>query len=1221
MIFKNKIKIFVTLFFIIFSLAVGFVILPLTVNAAGDSNKSTAVPESGEWSSYNTILLQNSKERIDNAAYYKSIGDFMHKCVRNVVGYDDAEKSITIPETIFGLNTKTYKIGPWLQDLITGKIDSGEVQCKEGKGDGEGNNGQDGILNEFAAVVFSNPKGDNKGGTVYKDSSSRWWTYIVCNAYDRTYPGLMARKEGAKTGESTGCNGVFDNYEPSFYTQNIQNKVGGEIGYNKDGSTGNGAETYSTGEGYMRVLWDHWRTNEEYYQVGFTKPNEHIPIWNNLENWTNNNAFWHYRYRKDFDAFCNVKYDVSSDQAGMALWYVDPKTGAMKKQYVGYDGSKHTKGTTDRVYVEGPYGGSLNCEGLANAVNKTFDPYYKAIRDDFKADCNSNEEIKKAWKFSYTKARLITGDDADSKKAVLLSPDNKKYYTDNLPSQETIDKWGDKAWRNYTESTGEDGKTTYKIKKFSEDDIKKAKQTIKDYKTYNANGKQDYFKEIHDDKMDSEEHKYPGYTCAVPVDTKLASEEEAKSSDSETTDGDSDPCYDAGVEGMSWVLCPTINNAATTIDGFESTLKTMLSIESNKLFGSDTESYKIWETFRNIANVILIIIFLAIIFSQLTGYGIDNYGIKKMLPKLIVMAILINLSYILCEIAVDLSNILGVGLNNLFEGMAGDAASQNSTYQIVTALLAAAAGITTGVVIVFQLISEGGGAMVVVTLVLAVLSALVVIFMFLVMVGLRMIIVVVFTVISPVAFALYILPNTQSLFKKWWKVFEAALVVYPICGALYGAHFIIKAIILGQTGEGGINFFMGIAAVIAPFLPFVALPSLLKGALAGLGAVAGAVTAIGSGIRKGANRAGSAVKNTKAFKGMQERGAERSAERRATRIRNRLQNAANRRGGINNLSNSQRRRLYQANTLLNEQEKQRIQDSVGATPLDADATRTRLENEREQQMARDSIGVLRITPEMARRRAQAERSSQEFKAAQEQYSNYTRDQLLEEAGFRRDASGRLTVGGASRIDINQPGGSERMRALLSTMEANGMEHDIATTLQNNDVSNDAGIMSTLNGFNNKVLKAYGKRGAGQSYDQFMQGTGDNSMQGYIKSKDADFVNGLDDKALEQIASYNGGDAINDDVLNRAVIDLKGDAREQAKNIMINRLKNGNFSTKGENLAGYSDDVFAEIAKYSNGRQAIVAASDSLSAEQVKKLGQVRRQYINQQRQASGKAPI
>ena len=60
--------------------------------------------------------------------------------------------------------------------------------------------------------------------------------------------------------------------------------------------------------------------------------------------------------------------------------------------------------------------------------------------------------------------------------------------------------------------------------------------------------------------------------------------------------------------------------------------------------------YEGWNTFRDIANVIFVILLMVVIFSQLTGVGIDNYGIKKILPKLIIAAILINLSYLICLI-------------------------------------------------------------------------------------------------------------------------------------------------------------------------------------------------------------------------------------------------------------------------------------------------------------------------------------------------------------------------------------------------------------------------------------------------------------------------------------------------------------------------------------------------------------------------------------------
>ena len=43
--------------------------------------------------------------------------------------------------------------------------------------------------------------------------------------------------------------------------------------------------------------------------------------------------------------------------------------------------------------------------------------------------------------------------------------------------------------------------------------------------------------------------------------------------------------------------------------------------------------------------------------------NVDNYGIKRMLPKVIVTAILINLSFIICALAVDITNIIINGLS------------------------------------------------------------------------------------------------------------------------------------------------------------------------------------------------------------------------------------------------------------------------------------------------------------------------------------------------------------------------------------------------------------------------------------------------------------------------------------------------------------------------------------------------------------------------------
>ena len=86
----------------------------------------------------------------------------------------------------------------------------------------------------------------------------------------------------------------------------------------------------------------------------------------------------------------------------------------------------------------------------------------------------------------------------------------------------------------------------------------------------------------------------------------------------------------------------------------------------------------VWTYLRNITNIIFVIFFLIVIYSQITGIGISNYGIKRTLPRIIIAAILVNLSYLICILAVDVSNILGVGFRGIFESIQADAIA-NST--------------------------------------------------------------------------------------------------------------------------------------------------------------------------------------------------------------------------------------------------------------------------------------------------------------------------------------------------------------------------------------------------------------------------------------------------------------------------------------------------------------------------------------------------------------
>ena len=248
--------------------------------------------------------------------------------------------------------------------------------------------------------------------------------------------------------------------------------------------------------------------------------------------------------------------------------------------------------------------------------------------------------------------------------------------------------------------------------------------------------------------------------------------------------------------------------------------------------GSDAVGAKqAWNFFRDIANVIFVLLFLWVIFSQVSSIGISNYGIKKILPKLIVGAILLNLSFYICQLAVDLSNILGFTLKEALEGAVSGVGGSSSNSAILSGLGAAVAGILvlTGTVLFAAL------AVSIPTL----LSLMLVLLVVLVILIVRQAAIVLLISIAPLAFAAWLLPNTESLFKKWVSMFRGLLMVFPIISLLYGAGKLAGAI-LATTATSDSNdtvITMQFAALAASILPLGATPFVLKSSLNSLGSI------------------------------------------------------------------------------------------------------------------------------------------------------------------------------------------------------------------------------------------------------------------------------------------------------------------------------------------------------------------------------------------------
>jgi hypothetical protein len=280
------------------------------------------------------------------------------------------------------------------------------------------------------------------------------------------------------------------------------------------------------------------------------------------------------------------------------------------------------------------------------------------------------------------------------------------------------------------------------------------------------------------------------------------------------------------IEAIGWIICPVMRFMSQIVDQAYGAISTMLNTPAIDTSTSDTNPmYKAWSTMRSFANIVFVIGFLVIIFSQLTSVGLTNYGIKKMLPRLIVAAILVNISYWICAVAVDISNILGVSLKSLMNttgsslyvnaGVA-DSGAGGIWDGLTVGLLASTAAITViylGVSILLPMLIAATLAIVTVVLVLTLRQALIIILV----------------VISPLAFVAYLLPNTEKWFTKWRELFQVLLLMFPIIAVVFGGSALASTIISGVANSSAKpNFILQVMAAGITIIPLFIVPVVMK---------------------------------------------------------------------------------------------------------------------------------------------------------------------------------------------------------------------------------------------------------------------------------------------------------------------------------------------------------------------------------------------------------
>lgn len=274
---------------------------------------------------------------------------------------------------------------------------------------------------------------------------------------------------------------------------------------------------------------------------------------------------------------------------------------------------------------------------------------------------------------------------------------------------------------------------------------------------------------------------------------------------------------------IGWLVCPTTGKIAEAVDWLYDKIESILII--NPVPAEDgSPIFEIWKYCRGITNIVFIIFLLVMIYSQITGLGISNYGIKKALPKLIVAAVMVNLSFLICSLAVDLSNVIGNGLRGIFTSIAESAVAGGTStltangdltlemkmsYADMYSSMAGGTALAVGAgVIGFE---TGAIWMLIPT----VLGAIVAVVTGLITIALRQAVVALLIMVSPLAMVANILPNTEQWFKKWKDLLYRMLVFYPMFSLLFGASQLAGFAIIASAKDG-FGLMLGMAVQIFP---------------------------------------------------------------------------------------------------------------------------------------------------------------------------------------------------------------------------------------------------------------------------------------------------------------------------------------------------------------------------------------------------------------------
>ena len=182
-----------------------------------------------------------------------------------------------------------------------------------------------------------------------------------------------------------------------------------------------------------------------------------------------------------------------------------------------------------------------------------------------------------------------------------------------------------------------------------------------------------------------------------------------------------------------------------------------------------------WTIVRDVANMFFVVVLLAVAIG--TILRVESYNFKRLLPKIIIMAVLVNFSLVIAGLILDAAQVVMLSFVAAFAPVA-DAGGLSGEANLVNLL---------NIQDIMQFNAQNSketsfwGALVTALLAVILMAiALMVIVVMLVIFLIRIIMIWMLLVLSPMAFVLMAFPQGQRYASQWWQKFSQYVIVGPV---------------------------------------------------------------------------------------------------------------------------------------------------------------------------------------------------------------------------------------------------------------------------------------------------------------------------------------------------------------------------------------------------------------------------------------------------------